>query len=140
MTKVVALLGSVLILMNLFLQFPQDEKNDYYISQSEIIINAAKEQAKQDGYFKDENIKEMTEQLAELLDVPGFEINVNVTTTPKYRTNQFDERELITYNIGIPIKKIIASNNFWGISDADNERIHTFKGSCASEKLLEGGV
>ena len=55
--------------------------------------------------------------------------------TPKYRTGDFDQRELIYYKISVPIEKIMAGNRFFGISDEDNMSMYTIESWTASELI-----
>ncbi|WP_312648907.1 hypothetical protein [Aminipila sp.] len=75
--------------------------------------------------------------ISDIKDV-GFDeddITVNVTKVPKYRTETFDDRELINYEVGVKINKKIAANKLFGISDEENQGIYIVHGAVASEKL-----
>jgi hypothetical protein len=102
----------------------------------EAIVETAKEEAGQEGRFTDAIINKMKDEIvSEFRNVSASEIEVDVTTTPKYRTDTFDHRELINYRVGVPVKKLTAANKFFGISDADNRTVFRIKGSVASERL-----
>lgn len=134
MQKFIALLICLPLLVVFVPQYGIQTKNNDLISQSKVIVEAAKEEAKQEGYFTPDIIDQM-EASFEDLGIDAGELVINVTTTPKYRLNNFDEREMIEYEIGVPIEKIIAANNFFNISDDDNKTIKFFKGSVASERI-----
>lgn len=137
MSKYIAGLIVLIFLAPCFSQYVVETKNNHSISLCESVVYAAKEQAKQEGYFTPEIIDNMKSEIAKIFKIEKGEIIVNVTTTPKYRMNEFDERELISYEIGVPIKKIIGANSSWGISDEDNQMIRYIRGSVASEKNYE---
>jgi len=105
------------------------------IMKAESVIEVAKEEAAQAGCFTPEIIEDMMESFEDA-GIDSDEIVLGqITSTPKYRKNTFDERELITYEVGIPIKKIIANNDLYGISDADNQYVYWLKGEIASERV-----
>lgn len=68
------------------------------------IVNTAKEQARQEDYFTKSIVSNMVAEI-EAVGFEEDEITVNVTTVPKYRTDSFDERELINYEVGVEIDK-----------------------------------
>ena len=135
MSKYIALAAAVVILMSFVLQYPVEQRNHHNKSQFEVIVNSAKEEARQAGYFTPDIISRMKSNISKKFKIDESEIIVNATTTPKYRTNEFDERELIEYQVGVPIKKILATNTLWGVSDGDNQTIHYVSGAVPSEAL-----
>lgn len=114
-----------------------ETKNNRNISKFTTTVNYAKEQAKQQGYFTPEILDDLSEQLSAQFEVEEGDLEFKVTTTPKYRLNIFDDREMIDYSIGVPIEKIIAGNHIWGIADEENKTVYYIRGSVASERLLE---
>ncbi len=134
MEKFIALCICLPLLVVFIPQYGLQTKNNVTISRSEVIIDSAKEQAKQEGYFTTDMIDQM-EIAFEDMGVDTSKLVINVTTTPKYRVNSYDEREMIDYEIGIPIEKKIAANGYFNISDEDNKAIYYFKGSFASERV-----
>lgn len=122
------------LLLSMIPQYGIDVGNDRTMNRVDNIVHSAKETAREDGCFTSENINTMTERLEEL----GFtsdEITVTVTTNPVYRKDSFDEKNMIDYSVGVPIKKIIAANEFFGIADDENKMIYYVTGSVASELL-----
>ena len=134
MEKFIALCICLPLLVVFIPQYGLQTKNNEMISRAEVIVDAAKEEAKQEGYFTTDIINQM-ESSFEDMGVESGELVINVTTTPKYRVNSFDDREMIEYEIGIPIEKKIAANDFFGITDADNKTVYYFEGSFASERI-----
>lgn len=135
MAKYIATAIILPLLLVFVMQYGLEVKNDTIISRAENIVYSAKEEAKQQGRFTPDIIERMKGSLTKL-GVSDSEIIIEVTTTPKYRTDTFDERELIEYKVGIPIKQLVAANSILGISDEANKRIHYVSGSTASELLL----
>jgi hypothetical protein len=111
-------------------------RNQHNITALESIIESAKEEARQEGYFTPALISKIRADIAdEFQNVSPGEILIDVTETPRYRTDSFDHRELISYSVSVPIKKLSAANGFFGISDEDNTAMLCIKGSVASERL-----
>lgn len=99
------------------------------------IIERHVQQARLDGYFTDTNISSMKNEIATIFYINSSEINVICTTTPKYRTKNFDPNELIHYEVYAPLKKIFVMQSYWGLSDDENTRHKQFKGDVGSERL-----
>lgn len=125
----------LLILMFFPLQWVLNQVNHYKIQSVNNIVHNAAQKARTDGYFKEYNINEMKINIASALSIDEGRIEVNVTTTPKYRFDSFDQREMITYEIIVPIDSIMAMNSFFGISDEKNKFEYTIKGEVPSELL-----
>jgi hypothetical protein len=137
MNNFIALAIVLPILLFFTAQYTLQLEHQHNMAALETIVESAKEEARQEGYFTPEIIARIRADItAEFRDVSSGEILIDVTTTPKYRTDSYDRRELIEYSIGVPMKKLSAANHLFGISDADNTTIIYIKGSVASEKLL----
>ena len=134
MNKFIAFLVIVIPILAMFLQDVNQEKNMHYKDSAETIIAVACEQAKAEGYFTPEIISEMKRSF-DKVGIDSSRVEIDVTTTPKYRMDEYDSRELINYRIGIPIDTIIAANEVWGISDEANKYAKIYSGKVASEKL-----
>lgn len=133
--KQLIVMSAVLILLLLFpLQYALEQKNYYYMGQFQKYVYNAKEEARAEGYFSNAIIDELkTNILGEFDNIDESEIIIDVTQIPKYRTNEFDEREMIHYKIGIPIKKLIAANSIMGISDDENKMYYYIENFASSE-------
>ncbi|WP_027398259.1 hypothetical protein [Anaerovorax odorimutans] len=135
MKQLIVLMGVLPILVLFIMQYSLEQKNNDYIQRFQEYVYTAKEQAKQTGYF-DENIKqELAHNLSTNLNIPDSEIVMNVTEVPKFRTNTYDDRELIYYKISVPIERLMAGNKFLGISDEDNRGWYTIESKTASELI-----
>lgn len=115
---------AILLLLLIFpLQSQLDTINAYKINKfNEILFNSA-EQARFDGRFTNENITETKNKLADVFKVEPSEIVFNATTSIKYRSDEYDEREKIEYHVSVPLKSIFASANFLGLSDDVNRKV-----------------
>ena len=125
-----------LVLMFFPTQWILSQINHYKIQSVTNITHNAAQKARIDGYFKEETINQMTNDIATVLSVDESKIKVEVTTTPKYRLDNFDQREMISYEIRIPISRVIAMNSFLGIKNEDNQFEYVIKGEVTSELLL----
>lgn len=137
MEKFIALALVILLLVAFPMQYAVQQKNHYNISKLQTIVDSAKEQAAQKGYFDTAVKAQMVQSISEQWDIGTDEIIVNTTQAPKYRTTIYDERELISYEVGVPIDKIIAANSLFGISAEDNKTVYYIRGNIASELLQE---
>lgn len=118
------------------LQYTLELSNEIRINKFSDIVYVSTQTARIDGCFKPDNIAQLKADLfAAFPDLKESEIYIDVTTTPKYRKNFFDERELIYYDIRIPIRKIIAVPEFFGISPEQNSYMCVRKGFVVSEVL-----
>ncbi len=134
--KQLIVLMAILPLMMLFvLQYSVEQKNHYNISLLQNIVYESKEQAKQDGYFTPGNISGLKTRIARAFEVNEDEIVFETDTVPKYRVNEFDERELIYYKVSVPINRITAGSGFFGIDGKENRGLYTIEGNTASELL-----
>jgi hypothetical protein len=129
------------VFMILLLIFPLQNtleiSNDNRMRKFDDIVYNAAQKARQDGYFTQENINSIKSSLIDNFDdLSDGDIFINVTTTPKYRVNEYDEREAISYEISIPIRKIVVAGSILGISDTDNQFRYGKKDFVWSEVLM----
>ncbi len=137
MKQLIVMVAVVILLLLFPLQYALEQRNYYDIGQFQKYVYNAKEAARVKGYFTDNIIDELkTDLLTEFGEIEESEIIIEVTRTPKYRTNAFDEREMIYYKIGIPLKKLIAANALLGISDEENSTYYFIESYAPSELVL----
>lgn len=131
------IMGFAIFLILIFfpIQWTINQVNHYKIQSTNNIVHMSVQKARIEGYFKEANINEMRTKIAEALSINPSEVRIDVTTVPKYRFKYFDQREMIKYEIGVPIKKIIASNIFLDIDDNENKMEYIIKGEVTSELL-----
>lgn len=136
MKNFLAGLAIVVLLIVFPLQSVLEISNERRIQRFSDIVYVAAQTARLDGYFKQTTIDKLKSNLMkEFKDLSDGDIYVNVTTTMKYRTNEFDEREAINYDIRIPIRKIVAVPAYWGISESENQTTAKRAGFVLSEVL-----
>lgn len=129
-------LAIVVLLIVFPLQSVLEISNERRIQRFSDIVYTATQTARLDGYFRKETIEKLKADLvSEFPDLSDSEIYVNVTTTMKYRTQVFDEREAISYDIRIPVRKIVAVPAYWGITDDENSVTAKRSGFVLSEVL-----
>ena len=136
MKTFIVTIAAVVLLMVFPTQNVQDIVNSHKIERFDEIVYSATQRARTDGRFTSSNIFQMKGKILEVFpEVTEDELIVNVTTTIKYKKFEFDSREAIFYEIGVPIKKIVSLNNILGIADEDNRTDYIIKGYVLSEVL-----
>jgi len=129
-------LASLLLLIVFPLQNIVDTINHYRIGVLIDIIHVSKEKARVEGRFTPDNINELKTNIMKAFpDIVETDITIDVETSMKYKTDTFDMREAIHYNISVPIEKIIAANKFFGIPDEINRYNYARQGYVFSEVL-----
>lgn len=117
-------------------QYSLNQLNHTRMSQYEsLVINESVYKARREGMFSPQNIQNLKSKVAQLYNISENEVIVNVTTTPKYRRDVFDDRELIKYEISVPIKNIIVGSSFFNLNAQGNSTMYTIKGAVESEVL-----
>lgn len=130
MKELIVLMAVLLILMVFPLQYATEQKNHHNLSVLYSLVNASKEEARQDGYFTTTNITNLKTQISsKFKDVTEAEITITATTLADRKVRG----ELIYYRVEVPIKKILAAATFWGIDPADNQMNFVIEAYAASE-------
>jgi len=136
MKNFLAGLAIVVLLIVFPLQSVLEISNERRMQRFSDVVYIATQTARLDGYFKQATIDKLKQDLeSDFPDLADGDIYVSVTTTMKYRTSVFDEREAINYDIRIPIRKIVAVPAYWGISDSENQVTAKRAGFVLSEVL-----
>jgi len=135
MKQLIVLMGILPILLIFMFQYTLDQQNSDRISRLQECVYQAKEQAKQQGCFTSEIKQELIDKIEKNFDIKENEMEITLEEIPQYRTSKFDQRELIYYKVSVPIKKIMAGNRFYGISDEENKGMYTIESWTASELL-----
>ena len=137
MKQFIVLMAVLPLMLVFIMQYAFEQHNSSSINKLQNCIYTAKEQAKQDGYFTEETIGNLKTEVARNFGISESEVLFEGTTVPKYRVNQFDERELIYYKIGVPIDKLMAGGKLFGIEAEDNRMLYTIENYTASERLAD---
>lgn len=135
MKQFIVLLAVLPFLLIFMLQYSVEQVNHYHISLLQQMVTESAQVAKQDGYFTQENIDNLRSDISRVFNTPPDTIIINADTTPKYRVNEFDERELIHYTVQVPISMLVAGAAFFGISEEENHGMYTISSYTASELL-----
>jgi uncharacterized protein YkvS len=115
-----------------------DDINRAKKEQFDSIVYNATQKARFEGCFKSDNINELKSGILKAFnDIEEGDIIMDLTTTPKYRADMFDERETINYRIAVPIKRIFAMASFFGIDGENNKYWYGKEGYVLSEVLVE---
>lgn len=133
MKQFIILMAILPFLFLFLLQYTLDQQNSHHIARFQEHVYTAKEKAKQEGRFTGEIKEELVQKIAGDFDLDEGDIQVTLEEMPQYRTNVFDERELIHYKVSVPIDKIMAGNKFLGIPDNENSYMYTIESWTASE-------
>lgn len=99
-------------------------------------VDAAKEQAKRDGYFTDDNIDALKTKIAGALKIEKDEVIVIAAGTPRYRTDEYGRSGQIYYRVEVPVKQIMAGARLLGISSGQNQGRIIIENVTASELLI----
>lgn len=130
MKQLIVMVGVMLLLLTFPLQYALEQKNHANISEFQAIVNNAKEQAKQDGYFTAQNISNIKSQTAlAFKNIGEADVQVIATTIGERKVRG----EFVYYRIGVPIEKLIAVNTFWGIDPMDNQMTYWIENYTSSE-------
>lgn len=134
MKNFLAGIAIVMLIIIFPLQGLLDFINNYRSQAFTDAVNQAAKTARLDGYFRQETIDKLKSDLKKAYpDLLDSDIYIDVTTSRKYRTYVFDERETINYDIRVPIKKIVVAPAFWGITESDNRAVAQRKSFVLSE-------
>jgi hypothetical protein len=135
--KQLIVLLAVLPLMLLFvIQYSSEQDKNSKIGRLQELVYSSKETAKQEGCFTEATISDLKKKISRAFGIEESSVLFEGTTVPKYRVNQFDERELIYYKVGVPVSKLMAGSKLFGISEAENEMMYVIESCTASERLM----
>lgn len=135
MKEFIAGTAMLLILLIFPLQAQVDTINAFKINNMNAVVYNSAEQARFDGYFTPDNIDKLKTELAAVFSVDPSEVVFEGTTTVKYRSTIYDEREKIEYKITVPFGTLIASADLLDIEQDVNEKTMTKSGFVFSEVL-----
>lgn len=127
---------AILLLLLIFpIQAQTDTINAFKINNLNEIVYNSIEQARFDGYFTPDNVMQLKDKLAVVFDVDPDQVVFEGTTTIKYRTSNYDEREKIEYKISVPFGTLISSAKFLDIDEDVNNKTIVKSGFVFSEVL-----
>ncbi|MDP4084726.1 MAG: hypothetical protein Q8934_08945 [Bacillota bacterium] len=109
-----------LIFSWILLQWVANERTHMTRATFTEIVETHAQEAREAGYFTPEIIDAMKQDIENDMDIPESEIQITATDTPKYRQTSFNDDNLISYTVEIPIKRVIAMSSFFGNQDKDH--------------------
>ncbi len=132
MKNLIALCAVLLLLMTFPIQYAMNIKNHYRISLTQKYVNNAKEEARQLGYFSDDIIIKLKDNISLNAQVDLDDIEIEATDL----AHRKERGELVYYKVKIPLYSIIATPNIWGVNDEDNYGAYVIENYAPSEWLL----
>ncbi len=135
MKQFIVLLACLPILLIFMVQFSMDEINHQRIGLLTDIVEAAKEEARQQGCFTEEIRRELRGAVSERLGVPAQQVRIEATSSPVYRLAADDSRGLIHYKVTVPVGSLMAGHRLFGIRDDANVYYYVIESYAASELL-----
>jgi len=112
-------------------QYALNTKNHYTISIVQKHVHNAKELSRLEGYFTDTIKNNLVDNISSDTGLDGSEILIEATEMSQRK----NRGSLLYYKVRVPLKKIIATNQFWGISDDDNQSVYIIENYAVSEWL-----
>lgn len=134
MKQFIVLMAILPILLIFMLQFILDNKNSHVIGRVQDIIFAAKEEAKQEGFFTAEIKEGMKRSIGEAVGIEPEEVVIESDDEMKFRY-ETGEGRLIRYRVEVPMKEVMAGGRLFGIPDEENRYVYIIDSYTASEKI-----
>ncbi len=132
MKNLIAVCAVLLLLMTFPIQYALNIKNHHRIALTQKYVNNAKESARQIGYFSDEIINHMKQNISNDTGINIGDIKMTATDLGhrKIRGN------MIHYKVQIPLYSLIATPEMWGVDKQDNHGIYVIENDAPSEWLM----
>lgn len=134
MKQFIVLIAVLPIMLLFLLQFTLEQKNSLVIARIQDITYAAKEEAKQEGYFSVEIKDRLKNNISSATGIAKEEIVVSSEDEVKFRYSIGNDR-LIFYRVEVPIEEVMAGSKLLGISDKENSYVYVIDSYTASEKI-----
>ncbi|QHI73186.1 hypothetical protein [Aminipila terrae] len=134
MKQFIVLMGVLPILILFMMQMGLDQKNSQITSIIQASVYAAKEDAKQEGYFSKEIKQKLKNDITRLTGISSDKINIQADSKVKYRYSLGEER-LIYYRVSVKIGQLMAAPGMHGISQEENSYNYVIDSYTASEKV-----
>lgn len=127
--------GMLFFLIFFILQFTSENIAHYKKNALINIVEMHIQQARMEGYFTPDIKDSLVEQIE--TKVKTDEVEMELTETPVCTRQGYDETNMITYSIKIPMRDVVVMATFFGIPEEDNMYWYTLKGKVSSEKLCD---
>lgn len=135
MKQFIVLIATIPILLTLVLNFGQITLNSSKEKKVNELVYTSVQLAKQEGCFTAKNIKNLKTEISKIMKIDEDRIEIEADQTPRYRVNEYNENELISYRVIVPVDKIVAGNKIFGISDSENKGQIIIENAVVSERL-----
>ena len=129
----IVLLAVFPIMTAFMLQFAVQQNNNYAIDVINQAVCNAKEQAKTEGMFSADNINGMKMKIAKAVGCSAEQITVETSSGIKYRTDEYDRREMIHYRIAFPFAGLSAVPGLFGLGSGASA-IYVIENEIPSER------
>ncbi len=134
MKQFIVLMAVLPVMLLFFLQFSADQRHGKIVGDIQEIVYSAKEVAKQEGYFSQENRKRLVRDLSRAAGVPPEEIFIEAEERIKTRYGNGEER-LIPFRVSVPVYGIMAGGGWLGIPREWNVYRFVIDSYTASERI-----
>ena len=135
MKDFMVLLVTLPLLLLFSMQFSVDQVNKAKTEAIDEIVYAAKEQAKQDGCFTQENRERIVSQICSRTGVDESAVRLDLETRPQARISEGRDGGLIHYRVSVEIGEAMAGTRLFGINDDENRYVYTIDSYTVSEYL-----
>ena len=144
MKQFIVLLAVLPLMLIFFTQFTLDQINESKIALVNDYVYTAKEEAKQEGAFTASIQSELKQHLAKALNISENDVVITCNAKNRGSVKRMTaaavsagdwEKRLIHYTVSVPIGKMMAGTEFFGIRAADNSYVYTIDAYTASEYL-----
>ena len=137
MQDIIVFCGLIFLLLIFPLQDIRDTAIASKLEAFDAAVHTSVNIARLDGYFTGDNKSDLRDAIeAAFPEVDASSIVINVTDDrPRYRTNVYETRELIYYEISVPVEDVIFMGRFLGIPDNLNSFTYEKKSFVTSERL-----
>lgn len=136
MKQFIVLLAVFPLMMAFILQFSAQQITDSRIQMINAEYENAKSKAMIEGIYDDALVEQLRNSLADISGCNQDEVSIDVSSDIKYRTGQFDSREMIYCRIAVPVGNITAMPGLFGISDEENSIVYVVENEFPSERLM----
>ena len=136
MKQFIVFLAIFPLMMAFMVQFTLQQNMDYRLELVNEAVYDAKETAKTKGYFSDDEVASLRSVLSEIAGCAEEDVSIEVSEDIKYRKGEYDQREMISYRITLPVGRIMAFPSFAGVDKDENTAVYTMEDEFPSERLM----
>lgn len=129
MKNLITSVACIMILLVFVIQFTSNQILHNRITAVDQAVNNFKEITRQEGCITDENEELLRQEMQRILNCSSEEIQIDGNRTPVPRGG------LISYEVDVPLKQIVAMPGFWGIDEGKNQAGYHLHRSTTSEYL-----